>query len=430
MRENCYEHHVKTLLLNLGLGNQYNESIIGKVKYSDNNTCPSIQSGKYGYFFNIKDIVKSKTIRRLWLNNDYNRFLSNKASFIPIYIPAQDRIMSLKYWGKYQNFFHKETNFNVEFTNELECHPSGICEYEDLRNELDDPMIKKAFGLHWTFSIGLPYIERNIFLGNIFISVGNNDILILKMYHTYVEVSGSNVKYMDINFKTQTVNNVVLEDKDYITYFLVKVKRLGEFDREMIYFVPYQKDEKHYKDIEVFTRLAFLVLRAMYLKKGIDEYDYLNIGNIKEFKEIFNSVIMKFISSHNYRMNINIDDLILDESLEFKKGEYSIRMFVIDDNNDIIFIHPLITLSFLNANNENMLGLYSAIVNNVMRKSKLRKEFIYNLNNLHKFIDLRDKLINIIGGKGLKLEYGDVPHILKMFEKIYYSVLLNKYNVK
>ncbi|WCM38411.1 hypothetical protein GO599_13800 [Sulfolobus islandicus] len=172
------------------------------------------------------------------------------------------------------------------------------------------------------------------------------------------------------------------------------------------------------------------------MRRRINDLDYLNIGNYKEFKQkfhdLFNKLIINGISSMS-NINVNFDvnewlkSWLKSEDLEIRNNGRSIRMFIVDDLGDIIFVHPLITISFLN--NKKNAEIYELIVNNVLGKSIERKEFIKTLNTpSHNFLSLTEKLRKFLDYNSL--EYPDVSNIINTFKGIYASVLLNKLDVQ
>lgn len=420
MNKKDHEEHVKKLSSDFGLSNEYMEvkEILNKNGYNT--------SGRYAYFFNAGNVT-SNIVKRVFLN-DYEKYSRNDVQFIPIYIPVQDRIVTLKYWGKYKKFFSAETNEVIQFASDLTCYPSGICNFEELDKELRDDEIKKALGLYWTFSLSLPYEERNLFLGNTFITVGNDELKISKIYHTFIVEQGNNFNYLDINFTLKKVQKP--KEQNYMTFILIKSivlesinKNNNKYNKE-IKLVPYY-DKGHFNDVDIYSRLAFLILRSMYLKKTIDNFDFLNIGNLKEFKKIFDDLFKKLIIiNNNINIKFDVEELFKGKDLEIRKNGRSIRMFIIDDKGDIIFVHPLIAISFLSDSKNS--EIYEILVNNILGNSMKRKEFIKtmldNYSSRHHL--LLENVRNLLGYN--KLEYIELPKMIRMFKNIYTSVLLNK----
>lgn len=435
MDEKKHEEHVKKLISDFGLSNQYEEvkKIISKAQ-GKNYYSTIIPSGKYAYFFNAGKIITSTLVKRVF-QNKFRRYLKNSIQFIPIYLPAQDRIVTLKYWGKYKDFFNEEVNQVIQFTSDLTCYPSGICEYENLADELSDNKFRSIIGIYWTFSLSLPYDERNLLLGNTFITVGNDKLSLFKIYHTFIVEQGKDIRYLDINFSFKKCENHPLE-QDYMTFLLIKHKEFGGTDKnnKETKLIPYY-DKGHFREIDVLNKLAFLILRSMYLRRRINDLDYLNIGNYKEFERefhnLFNKLIKNGISSmSNINVNFDVDkwlkSWLKSEDLEIRNNGRSIRMFIVDDLGDIIFVHPLITISFLS--NKKNAEIYELIVNNVLGKSIVRKEFIKTLNTpSHNLISLKERLRKFLNYNSL--EYVDVSNIINTSKGIYTSVLLNKLDV-
>ncbi|MBB5254132.1 hypothetical protein [Sulfurisphaera ohwakuensis] len=416
-----HESHVQKLLASAGMIDYYKEfvNII-----SDS----SINSGNYAYYFNISNIIGAKNIKRVFLGK-YSYYLRNSVQFIPIYSPALDRIVTLKYWGKYKDFFQNYTDIIIQFDSILTCYPSSICEYQNPATYLDDPNVRKALGLYWTFSISPPYNERNPLLGNTYVIVGNDSLHIFKIYHTYVKNSKNGVEYLDINFGLKAAKNMI--DDNYMTYFIIKDLEIEKNNKkESIEFIPYLT-KNHFNDTDIMTRFAFLILRSMYLRKSINELDFLNLGNLDEFKQLFTEFIKKVelaMYSSNFKIKINIDNLthllFEDENLEFRNNGNLIPMFIIDNMGDIIFVHPLITISFLT--NKKKKETYEKIIN-IFKDSITRKEFLKALKEKRNILSLSSEMEKKLK---CKLDYVDVVNIKKMFESIYTSVLLNKNNVK
>ncbi|WCM38410.1 hypothetical protein GO599_13795 [Sulfolobus islandicus] len=226
MAKKEHEEHVKKLISDFGLSNQYEEvkKIISKAQ-GKNYYSTIIPSGKYAYFFKAGKFITSTLVKRVF-QNKYRKYLKNSILFIPIYLPAQDRIVTLKYWGKYKDFFKEEVNQVIQFTSDLTCYPSGICEYENLVDESSDNKFRNIIGIYWTFSLSLPYDERNLLLGNTFITVGNDKLSLFKIYHTFIVKQGKDIRYLDINFSFKKCENHPLE-QDYMTFLLIKHKELG-----------------------------------------------------------------------------------------------------------------------------------------------------------------------------------------------------------
>jgi len=435
MAEKEHEEHVKKLVSDFGLINQYEEvkKIISKAQ-GKNYYSTMIPSGKYAYFFKVGKFITSTIVRRVF-QNKYGKYIKNSIQFTPIYIPGQDRIVTLKYWGKYKEFFEEEENQVIQFTSDLTCYPSGICEYENIVSESSDNKLRNILGLYWTFSLSLPYEERNLLLGNTFITVGNDKLSLSKIYHTFLLKQDNDIEYLDINFLFKKCIKCSLKQDEYLSFLLIKeLEGINKNNKETI-LIPYY-NKGHFKEIDMLNKLAFLILRSMYLRRSIDNLDYLNIGNYKEFRHIFydlfNKLIVNSISStSNINVKFDIDkwleSWIKSEDLEIRSNGRSIRMFIVDDVGDIIFVHPLITVSFLD--NKKNAEIYDSIVNNVLGKSMKRKEFIKTLNTpSQNFLSLKEKLRKFLGYNNL--QYVDVSNIINTFKSIYTSVLLNKLDVQ
>jgi hypothetical protein len=441
MAKKEFEEHVKKLLSDFGLINQYEEveKIISKAQ-GKNYYSTKIPSGKYAYFFKAGKFI-TPTIVRIVVQNKYGKYLKNKSIlFTPIYLPGQDRIVTLTYWGKYKEFFKEEENQVIQFTSDLTCYPSGRCKYKKIDSESSDNKLRNILGLYWTFSLSLPYEERNLLFGNIFITVGNDKLSLSKIYHTFIVKQGNDIKYLDINFSFKKCEKCSLKQDEYLSFLLIKeLEGINKNNKEIIHnkeIIPYH-DKGHFKEIDVLNKLAFLILRSMYLRRSIDNLDYLNIGNYKEFRQIFydlfNKLIINSISStSNINVNFDIDkwlkSWIKSEDLEIRSNGRSIRMFIVDDVGDIIFVHPLITVSFLD--NKKNAEIYESIVNNVLGKSMKRKEFIKTLNTpSQNFLSLKEKLRKFLDYNNL-YDDGDVHKIINTFKSIYTSVLLSKLDVQ
>lgn len=413
---------------------QYYE-IRDKIKYID--------GGNIVYFFNIKDIVSPNIIKRvfLWKGNVFNTGM-----FIPIYSSGQDRIVTLKYWGKFKDFYQQEVpNKVVKYDKRLNCYPSGICEYEnrgkvldDIKNE-EERILSEIYGTYWVSSLSLPYDESNVFRGNIYIYVGNEFLSIFKIYHTLANIYNGEGEYLDANLnfnKIKLYNNV---DKDFMTYLFINkitIEKLSDNKCKINYenFLTeyYNRNSRYYNKMDIKSRLILMVLRTMYATR-FDKDDFLKVGSFQELTNYMKRISELIQKRNNSLIEINFH-LTDKEDIEdmFSFNHYNVKILVVDNKDNIVFIGPEIT--YMAFEDEQ---LYNLLIDKVFKNDSNRKKFLQILSQLSlhnaKFkpsvgvknqliLKIKDQLSKILN---YNLGYDETVKIINKMENVYKSRLLN-----
>jgi len=411
-----HEEHVKFLLRGC---NKYEQQYNSIRDYA--------YGGTHVYFFNLGNLVGPITVKRifLWKGNVFNTGM-----FLPIYVLTQDRIMTYKYWGQHKDFFREFSNKIVKYDKSLICHSCGICDYNKSHNGnvLSNDKLLDTYGTYWLFSLSLPFNENNIFRGNIYIYVGQSYLTIFKIYHTYASID-TNGKYLDINLNFRNINLDNNIEKNLLTYLLVKriiIERTGE-DKCKIsnnnFLIEYNNEKGgYYNKLDIKSRIILMILRSIYVTE-LDNDDFLKICSFQEFKNIiekFSKFIQK-VNSSPIKMNIHIQSgNDIEEMFSFNYDDFKIRIFVADNRNNIIFVHPELTsIAFENEQ------LYTLLVNKIL-KDEIKRKKLLNLfrDNTKNIVNKKEELIKIIND--YNVEYKTITVIIQKLKRIYTSRLLNK----
>ncbi|BDB99620.1 hypothetical protein [Saccharolobus caldissimus] len=432
---NDYDHETHLIAI---LCDKYKEQY-----YEIKDKINHIDGGNIVYFFNIKDIVGPNIIKRIfpWKGNVFNTGM-----FIPIYDSRQDRIVTLKYWGKFKDFYQQEvSNKVVKYYKSLYCYPSGICEYEnkgkvldDMKNE-EERILTEIYGTYWVSSLSLPYNESNIFRGNIYIYVGNEFLSIFKIYHTFVNIHNDEAEYLDANLNFNKIKLYDNIDKDLITYLLIKKITIEKLSNNKCkinyeYFLTeyYNRSGRYYNKMDIKSRFVLMVLRTMYITR-FDKDDFLKIGSFQELNNYMKRISELIQKRNNSLIKINFY-LADKEDIEdiFSFNHHNIKIFVVDNKDNIVFIGPEITnIAFEDEQ------LYNLLIDKIFKNDSNRKKFLQILSqfSLHndKFklgvevknqltLKIKDQLSKILN---YNLGYEEIGKIINKMKNMYKSRLLN-----
>ncbi|MEJ2779608.1 hypothetical protein WIW89_01530 [Stygiolobus sp. CP850M] len=391
IEKRCHESHVATLLrdLNEALYNAYVDLIRNLDDVYEDDCGKYQKCGKTLYFFRIEDIISPKILGRIFFGF-YNDPLKSSVTFAPAYSPYLDRTLTLKYWGNYHELFHRELfgnsiSYVLRFDSDVISRPSGIMDFGNSSPSIiNDFEIRKTLGIYWTFSLGLPYDLKNPFLGNLFLRVGDNWISISNIFHTYVTKSNGHIEYLDLNFDRKAIEREDLEpslDQDYFSYFFIKQYNLyleagSPKKRETVKVVGY--DSSKFKDIGVNWehKLVLMALRKMLIQRRLDDEDVINIGNVKEISRCLNTLLQLISKESSIPMKFNVGKMLdeIVEDLGSRMNGREVKVFLKDNNDDIIFVHPaLFAKAFVE---KEMNEIYDSLIHNVFIDSQKRKKFL------------------------------------------------------
>lgn len=434
-----HEDHVKSLLKAANMIHYYEDVVkIISTYMSKSSINVTLTAGKYVYRFDIEKQVSANVVSRVF-KGKYDINLKNSVQFIPIYSPDLDRVVTLKYWGEYKDSYNDLKNLVIEFRENLDCKPSGICEYSRPLSTRNCEELRRSMGLYWTFSLSLPYKYRNPLLGNIYVIVDDDELILSKIFHTLA--FGKNHKFSILYNDLSATASHCRIDSNYLTYFVIytlKIRKNGKIEKDLE-CVPYLRGKEsndHFSESDFLFRIAFFILRSMYLRRKVEETypDILYIGSISEFKSLFMKVfnmLKSELSGFNINVKINFDQMIHkifnDEELKFGSKGQEIEMFVRDKEDNIIFVHPYLTTLFLTDKNR------ADIIKDVVTEFKdplTRKELLRTILDLLRrngtttgIFDVSDKLKRLVPSLDSN---SDIPFLVQTFKKVYESVVLNK----
>jgi hypothetical protein len=256
------------------------------------------------------------------------------------------------------------------------------------------------------------------------------------------------MEYLDLNFDRKVIKREDLEpslDQDYLSYFFIKQYNLyleagSPKKRETVKVVGY--DSSKFKDIGVNWehKLVLMALRKMLIQRRLDDEDVINIGNVKEISRCLNTLLQLISKESSIPVKFNVGKMLDEvfEGLGSRMNGREVKVFLKDNNNDIIFVHPaLFAKAFVE---KEMNEIYDSLIHNVFIDSQKRKKFLrlvgkavtnkkptqthsrnnINVHNVDIIVKYHPDLKQLLGYD--KLHYDESRKMLNVFKYIFNSI--------